>query len=169
LRRPFICQRGGDRETAVQIDLARSVAATPALIFATIADITSWPQIISSVIGIELLTPGPIRLRLDRVRFGVTTSEELEVSTMDRPHRLRLVGEDRGMRYELDHLVDAVFGAGSRLMLVFRTRTSTSTGRALADFTRTFMEVKLRDELEQDLADLAAAIEARASDLPAAV
>ena len=154
----------------MQIDLARPVAATPALIFATIADITSWPQIIASVTGVELLTPGPIglgtRLRLERVRFGVATSEELEVATMDRPHRLRLVGEDRGMRYELDHMVDAVFGGGARLMLVFRTRARTSTGRALADFTRTFTEIKLRDELEQDLADLVAAIEARASDLP---
>jgi hypothetical protein len=155
----------------VQIDLARSLAAPPALIFATVADIMSWPQIIGSVTRVELLTPGPIglgtRLSLGRIRFGVETTEELEIATMDRPHRLRLVAEDRGMRYELDHMVDAVFGAGSRLMLAFRTRPNTAAGRVLADFARTFMELRLRDELEQDLADLAVAIEAQASDLPA--
>jgi hypothetical protein len=159
------------RETAVQINLARSLAATPAVIFATIADVTRRPQIITSVTGIALLSPGPIRrgtrIRFERVRFGVATTEELEVAAMDRPHRLRLVGEDRGMRYALDHLIDAVFGAGSLLMLVFRTRASTSTGRALAEFTRAFTEITLRDGLELDLADRAAAIEARASDLPA--
>ena len=45
-------------------------------------------------------------------------------------------------------------------MLVFRTRSGTSTGRALYSVISPIMEIKLRDELEQDLADLAAAISA---------
>jgi hypothetical protein len=95
------------------------------------------------------------------MRFGAATSEQIEVATMERPHQLRLIGEDRGMRYERDHMVDAVFGAGSHLVLVFRTRASTPTGCAVADFRRTFTDINLLD-----LADLAAAIGARASDRP---
>lgn len=159
-------------DVAVQINVARLLAAKPASIFATVADVLSWPQIIGSVTRVELLTPGALapgtRLRLNRIRFGAETTEELEITAMDRPHRLRLNGEDRGMSYELDHMIDAVFAAGSRLLLAFRTRPTSSVGRVFGDFTRPFMEMKLRDELEQDLTDLVAAIEARASDLPAA-
>ena len=153
----------------MQIDLARTIAAPPPVAFATVADIANWPQIISSIERVELVTPGPIRdgthLRLTRIRFGRQTTEALKVATIERPRRLRLVADDRGMRYELDHMIDAVFGLGSRLLLIFRSNPDTNTGRVLAEFMRTFMEIKLRDELEQDLTDFAAAIEAaQASD-----
>ena len=46
---------------AVQINLAKTVAAQPAHVFAAISDIVDWPQIISSINSVELLTPGPIR------------------------------------------------------------------------------------------------------------
>ncbi len=81
------------RPTVVQIDLARTVAAQPAVAFATVANLTDWPQIIESVKSVELLTPGPIRagtrLREDRVTFGRDIMQEMQVATIERPHRLR--------------------------------------------------------------------------------
>src|SRR3981189_821100 len=56
---------------SVQIDLARSLAAPPALIFATVADIMSWPQIIGSVTRVGLLTPGAIGVGTRRGLGGV--------------------------------------------------------------------------------------------------
>jgi hypothetical protein len=148
----------------MQIEVARTVAARPATIFATVADIVNWPVLIRSVRAIELLTPRPIRvgtrLRQTRVVMGHETTDELEVVTIERPRRLRLVGETRGMHYELDHVIDAL-SVGSRLMMIFRSRPETPTGRGLQDFIAPFMEIKLRDDLEQDLNDLAAAAVSR--------
>ena len=144
----------------MQIEVARTVAAPPATVFAAVADIANWPLLIRSVRAIELLTPRPIRvgtrLRQTRVMMDHETTDELEVVTFERQRRLRLVGETRGMHYELDHLVDAL-SLGSRLMMIFRSRPETPTGRGLQDFVAPFMEIKLRDDLEQDLSDLAAA------------
>jgi hypothetical protein len=150
----------------MQIALARTVAAHPLMAFETVADIVEWPQMIRSIRSVELLTPGRVRvgtrLREQRIMFGHETTEEMRIAEIERPRRLRLVAEKREINYELDHLIDSL-GIGSRLMLVFRTRSGTSSGRALLSVISPLMEIKLRDELEQDLADLAAAISAKSA------
>jgi hypothetical protein len=147
---------------AVQIRLSKTVAAQPAEAFAVVANVLDWPDIIQSVKRIELLTPGPLqegaRLREERIMFGRIEKHELEILTIDRPHRLRMLIEHPDLGYELDHLVDGVYGGGCRIMLIVRSRHATSVGHAAQPFIAPFMEITLRDELEQDLSDLAAAI-----------
>src|SRR6267142_4578973 len=146
----------------MKIELTKTVAARPAAAFATVASVTDWPQIIESIKSVELLTPGPIRagtrLRESRILFGRDITQELEVATFERPHRLRLFAEHPDLHYELDYLIDAIFGGGSRIMLIFRSRPETSVGRALSPFMTPFMGITLRDELERDLVDLASAV-----------
>ena len=150
----------------MQIALARTVAARPLTAFKTVANIVEWPQIIRSIRSVELLSPGPVgagtRLRQQRIIFGHETVEEMRIAEIEPPRRLRLVAENQEINYELDHLIDSL-GTGSRLMLVFRTRSGTSTGRALYSVISPIMEIKLRDELERDLADLAAAVSAKSA------
>jgi hypothetical protein len=118
---------------------------------------------VRSVRSVEVLTPGPIRagtrLREVRIMFGAETTHELEVVTVDRPHRFRLQVDHPDLHYELDHLIDAVYGGSCRMMLIFRSRPSTDPGRVLQPLMAPFMGVNLRDELERDLADFAAAID----------
>jgi hypothetical protein len=151
----------------VQIELAKTVAAQPAAAFATVANVTDWPQIIDSIKRIELLTPGPIRvgtrLREDRIMFGRDITQDMQVATLERPHRLRLFAEHPDLHYEVDYLIDAVYGGGSRIMLVFRSRPETPAGRALHPFMTPLMGITLRDELERDLSDLASAVTAKTS------
>jgi Polyketide cyclase / dehydrase and lipid transport len=146
----------------VQINLMKTVAAQPAAAFALVANVVDWPQIIRSIISIEVLTPGPIRastrLREHRIMFGRDRVQELEVATIERPHRLRLLVDHTDLNYELDHVIDAVYGGGCRIMLIFRSRPETQAGRAVQPFMTPFMGITLRDELEQDLSDLAAAV-----------
>jgi hypothetical protein len=110
----------------VQIDLAKTVAAQPAAAFATVANVIDWPQIIDSIKWIEVLTPGPIRagtrLREDRIMFGRDSIQVMQVATIERPHRLRLFIEHPDLHYELDHLIDAIYGGGCRISLIFRSR-----------------------------------------------
>ena len=148
----------------MQID-AKTVAAQPPDAFAIVANVVDWPQIISSIKAVEVLTPGPVRagtrLREHRIMFGRNGVQELEVAAIERPHRLRLSADEPG--YELDHVIDAIYGGGCRILLIFRSRPGTPVGRAVQPFLSPFMGITLRDELEQDLADLAAAISRQAS------
>lgn len=148
----------------MQIELAKTVAARPATAFSILANVVDWPEIISSIRSIEVLTPGPIqtgtRLREDRIMFGAEVTQEVEIATIERPHRLRLLVDHPDLHYELDHLVDAVYG-GSCRMLIFRSSPATAAGRVLQPLMSPFMGVTLRDELEQDLSDLATAVSRR--------
>ena len=151
----------------MQIELTRTLSAVTASAFAIVANIAEWPEIIGSIRSIEVLTPGPIRpgsrLREERVIFGRKATQEVEVMTLERPHRLRLWVEHPDLNYELDYLIDAIHGGGCRLMLIFRGHPKTSAGRAVQPFIRPFAEISLRDELERDLSDLAAAVTRGAS------
>ena len=150
----------------MQIELHKTVAAKPQAVFRTIADIVNWPQIIRSVAAVELLTHGRVRVgtrvRLNRIIYGHQMIEELEVETFECPRRLRLVGESRGMHYERDHVIDRL-QIGSRLMFIFRSRAGTEPARAAQDFIAPFMQINLRDELERDFVDFAAAASELAS------
>jgi hypothetical protein len=154
-------------ERSVQISVSRNSAARASDAFAVVADIASWPGIITSIEDVALLDPGPLRagtrLRIRRIVFGHATAEELEIVEIERPRRLRLAGQSRDLHYERDHIIDAMQG-GSRLTLIFRPRPSDQVSRAALPFMTPFMEVNLRDELEQDLVDLAAAIAAKSSE-----
>jgi hypothetical protein len=113
--------------------------------------------------GIAQLRPIRVgtRIRAQRIMLGHETTEEMEIVEIERPRRLRLAGNSSGLHYERDHIIDAI-QTGSRLTLICRPRPATQVGRAALPFVTPFMEIKLRDELEQDLADLAAAISAHA-------
>ena len=149
----------------MNIEVKRYLDASPAEIFATVSDLESWPEIVRSVLKIDLLTDGPVgqgtRLRETRVIFSRTSTHDMEVANFDRPHRLRLAVTNPDIYYELDHVVDRVFGAASRVLLIFRTRPESAVGRAVHPFMTPFMEITLRDELERDLTDLVAAVKSR--------
>ncbi len=106
----------------------------PIVAFATVANVTDWPRIIESIRSVEVLTPGAIRvgtrLREDRIMFGRDSIQEMQVATIEKPHRLRLFVEHPDLHYELDHLIDAVHGGGCRIMLIFRSRPETPAGSA---------------------------------------
>ena len=69
----------------MQIELSHTVAAQPADAFAVVVNVHDWPQIIRSIKKVEVLTPGPLRrgsrLREDRIMFGRTAAQELEIET----------------------------------------------------------------------------------------
>jgi hypothetical protein len=146
----------------VRIELARTVAAQPADAFAIVSNVIDWPQIIRSIRTVEVLTPGPLRtgsrLREDRIMFGRAGTQELEVATIERPRRLRMLVKHADLHYELDHSLDAVYGSGCRILLIFQSMPATPARRALLPLMTPLLEITLRDELEQDLSDLAAAV-----------
>jgi hypothetical protein len=123
----------------MQIELAKTVASRPATAFAIVANVVNWPEIISSIKSIEVLTPGPIRagtrLREDRIMFGRGLTQELEIATIERPHRLRLLANHPDLHYELDHVIDAVYGGPDDADLSKQTCDADRTGFAASHVT----------------------------------
>jgi hypothetical protein len=152
---------------AMQINLTRNVSASPSEAFATVADLVNWPQIIGSVQSVELLTPDSIcegaKLRVSRFLFGRETTQLFHVAELKPPRQLRLFVEDPNIHFDLDHVIESVFGGACRIMLIFRSRPGTQVEKAAQPFLSPLMGVTLRDELEQDLLDLATAITVRSS------
>jgi hypothetical protein len=150
-------------EDVMQIEVVKTVAARPSKVFETVADAAHWPVVFGTVTAVEMLTRGPLRvgarIRETHLMFGQQSTEELQVVEIERPRRLRLTARSHGLNYERDHIIDAL-NVGSRLMLILRIppASQTQTGRALTSFITPFMEINLRDELERDLSDLAAAV-----------
>ena len=52
-----------------------------------------------------------------------------------------------------------MYGGGCRMMLIFRSHPATVPGQVLQPLMAPSMSVSLRDELERNLADFAAAID----------
>ena len=148
----------------MQIELSRTVATHPAGAFQIIADVLAWPLKLSSVLSVELVDAGPLkvgtRLRLTRLLFGREATLNMEVATIERPHRLRFFVAHPEFKYELDHLIDAIYGGGCRMTLIYRSRPHSDVGQALQPFLTPSMQILLRDELENDLAELAADVAA---------
>src|ERR1700726_2192640 len=126
----------------MQIELAKTVAAPPADAFAIVANVVDWPQIISSIKAVEVLTPGPVRagtrLREHRTMFGRDGPQELEVAAIEPPHRLRLWADQPDLGYELDHVIDAIYGGGCRVPLIFLSRPGTPGGGGVPPFLSPF-------------------------------
>ena len=146
------------------IEVGKPVAAPAVIVFATVADIMHWPQILSAVQSVEALDSGPARagtkLRVTRMMLGHLAAEDIEVIEIEKSRRLRLACEARGQHYERDHLIDAL-ELGSRLTLIVRPRPRASTEAAALPLFTPFLQVNLRDELERDLGEFAAAADAR--------
>lgn len=151
----------------MQINLTRNVAASPSVAFATVADIVNWPLIIGSVRSVELLTSNTIRegakLRVSRFLFGRETTQIFRVARFLPPRQLRLTVEDPDIHFDLDYVIESVFGGACRIILIFRSRPETQVEKAALPFLSPLMRISLRDELEQDLLDLATAITVRSS------
>lgn len=148
----------------MQIEVSRTVATHPRAAYETIADVLAWPLKLSSVLSVELVDAGPIkvgtRIRLTRLMLGRETTLNMEVAAIDQPHRLRFFVVHPEINYELDHLIDAIYGGGCRMSLICRSRPHTDVGRALHPFLTPSMQILLRDELERDLAELASDVAA---------
>lgn len=147
----------------MQIDASKTLSASPATVFRLVSNAVEWPLVLRTVQSVELLTEGDLglgaRLRERRLLLGTATVLESEVIEFTRPHRFRLFVEYSDRYFDRDFIIDAL-DSGSRLTLAIRAGSRASTGRALFDMLSPFLQVRLSDELDMDIADFAAALQA---------
>lgn len=138
------------------------IAAPPQRVFAVTADIPRWPEVISAIARVDLMTPGPVaagtRFKETRTMFGREAVEEMTVAELRPPERLVLTAENHGARYRAVHSF-APEGAGTILRLDFEGVPMTVAARLLAPIGW-MMKGHVVKQLEADLADLKRAAEA---------
>jgi hypothetical protein len=144
--------RGG----LVQIAVETVIDAPPAAVFAVAANIVVWPQFMSGIRNVEILTPGPIasgtRFRETRIMLGRTAAEEMTIAEFQSPNRLLLTAFNHGTDYTVDHTFTTA-GRGTRLSLRFEGRPVTLLSRLLSPLGRLFAG-SVRKQIEKDVADL---------------
>jgi len=141
--------------------VSTTVAAPPERVFEIAADVPRWAEVIRGVEGVEMLTPGPVRVgtrfRETRIMHGSKAAEEMTVAEFAPPHHFVLTAENHGARYRAEHRFTAEDG-GTKLTLSFE-------GKPVTLFARLMMPLGLllagavRRQLEADLADLKRAAE----------
>lgn len=140
----------------MQIELETIVAAPPAAVFSTLADVGNWARFMSGVESVEILTPGAIdagtRFRETRTMFGKTATEVMTVVEIAPPDRLLLAASNHGTEYRIEHQLTAVKD-GTRVSLQFSGTPTTSLARIFAPLGLLFAG-SVRKQVAKDLADL---------------
>jgi hypothetical protein len=140
----------------VRIAVDAVVDATPHVTFATATDIGAWPQIISAIQAVDMLTCGPMavgtRFRETRLMFGRQATEEMTVAELDPPRRFVLTAFNHGTAYRAEHVFEPE-DAGTRMTLAFEGRPTTLLARLFTPLGLLFLGT-LKRQLEADLADL---------------
>lgn len=140
----------------MKIGIEALIEAPCETVFAAVADIPEWPQYISAIESIDMLSPGPVeagtRFHETRVMFGRRATEEMTVAEISPPRRLVLTALDHGTAQRAEHLVEPL-GPQTRLRLVFEGQPSTLLARLLAPLGSQFLGAVKR-QLASDLADL---------------
>jgi carbon monoxide dehydrogenase subunit G len=149
-----------------EIAVARIIDATPARVWEVLTDLEHAAQTLCGVLSVQVLTDGPsalgTRWRETRKMFGRETSEELRVTDNDPVRRTQVRAESGGAAYVTEFVLTPLEG-GTRTELQMRFGAdllSPSVVQRVA--MKAFAGLATRattKQLEQDLADIAAAAE----------
>ncbi|MEQ1717620.1 MAG: SRPBCC family protein, partial [Hyphomicrobium sp.] len=148
---------------AMQIVVQQIVHAPRALTFAIACDIGGWPDLMSGIEKIEMLTREPVvagtRFRETRRMHGRVSAEEMAVAEINPPEHFVLTGESHGARYRIDHVFEDV-PEGTRMTLMFAATPLTMSARLMSPLALMFRAALLR-QIKADLDDVKTVIEAR--------
>lgn len=147
----------------MQTTVESRIAAPPEAVFAVVTDIARWPEIITAVERIDILTAGPIavgtRFRETRRMFGREATEVMTIAELAAPHRFVLTAHNHGTRYRAAHHVTPV-STGTLLHLAFEGHPESLLARIMVPMGLLMLE-HVRKQLARDLDDVKRAAEAR--------
>lgn len=150
----------------MQIEVSRQVAAPAAAVWEVMTDLASAPDVMGSVIAVEILEgSSPLTLgtrwRETRRMFGREATEVMAVTAMDPGRWYTVTALSGSTTYRSTLGVDPHGADASTLTMRFGATSSSFVSRALAATVGRMFLSSTRAALEADLADMARAAEAR--------
>lgn len=145
------------------VTVTEHIRAPREQVFAKLIDYENFPDFISAITSVELLTEGEIgvgtRFRETRVMFGKEASEEMEIVEFERPSRLVYTAASHGCRYRSTHeLVEK--NGGTELSLHFEGKGISFVGKLMSGLMGWMMSSACRKAIAKDFSDLKRALEA---------
>ena len=148
------------------VKVERDVSASPAVVWGIITDLDRSAEVIGGIIKIERLDDGSgfevgTAWNETRKMFGREATERLEVAHLEPGHSYTVEASGPGVRYVTVMAVEPK-AAGTLLSMSFEGH-ATSVAAKIGAFLGRFLTGKMRQLIEQDLADIATAAEQAAS------
>lgn len=146
-----------------ELRLTQHVDASVEAVWAVLTDIEHAAETLSGVVEVEPLTPGPyavgFRWREARKMFGMTASEEMEVTGVEAPHRTEITAVQGQVTYRTDFTLAPRPAGGTELRMLFSASQPPQRGltKLLGAAMSRLGASATRRMMEQDLQDIAAA------------
>lgn len=145
--------------------LKKHIEAPREKVFDVTTDLRKAAERIRGITRLEVLTDGPIgvgtRFRETRIMFKRECTEQMEITSFDRPQGYAVGCESHGCRY-LTEFRYTPAGSGTDVEMTFRAEPLTFFAKAMTFLMGPMLRKKLRQEMEKDLDDLKAWLEAPA-------
>jgi len=149
-------------------EVATEIARPAHEVFAALARIESLPEVVSSIVSVDMLTEGPVgvgtRFRETRVLFGKEASEVMEFSRFEPPREFEFVAESHGARYVTTTRVVDVSG-GSRVEMSFEATPISAVAKLMRPLAGLMLGA-CRKAMRGDIEDIKAALESGVDSSP---
>lgn len=141
----------------------KTIDAPAERVWALATDIARFPETLSGVNSVEVLTEGAFapgtRWRETRTMFGREATEEMWVGTVDPGRSYTVEAESHGMRYLSTFTFTAATPERTEVVLTFDGRAQGTVAKVMAMVTGPLASRSVGKALQQDLDDLAVAAE----------
>jgi ribosome-associated toxin RatA of RatAB toxin-antitoxin module len=141
----------------------RTIQASPEQVWALATDIARWPDTISGVDRVEVLSEGDFgpgtRWRETRTMLGREATEEMWVTATDPERFYTVEAESHGAHYVSTFTFTETAPEQTEVVLKFSGRPQSTVARVLAKVTGPVASRSVAKALQKDLDDLAAAAE----------
>lgn len=150
-----------------ELTVSQDVDAGPESVWAIITDFDLFEQTVSAIEKVERLDDGEgfgvgTRWRETRTMFGRTATEDMEVTSIDDGRSYVTEANSHGAHYRTVMSVEPLGSDRSRLSTRFGAEPHGFFTKVMAATVGRLFERATRKALEQDLAEIAAAAQARA-------
>ena len=146
----------------MSLTVSRHIDAAPSDVFEALTDLHRWPETVSAITKVEVLTDGPMnvgtRFRETRIMFKREATEEMEVVEFVPGRRYMTTAESHGSRYRSEVRV-VPDGSGSTVEMEFRGEPVSFMSKVLSPVCGVLFGGALRKCVEGDLDDIKAFIE----------
>ena len=147
--------------------MSEHVTAPPEVVFDVASDFRHAANFIQGIDSLEVLTDGPIgvgtRFRETRVMFGKKSTEEMEITEFDAPHRYVVEGESCGGHYRFEYRFVGDI-AGTNIRLNVETRALSFFAKLMSPLSKLMMG-PMKKCIAADLEDVKSLAEAKAGHL----
>ena len=136
----------------------KAINAGPEVVFQILTNMEKYPEVVSGITNIDVLTDGPVGLgtkfKETRVVFGREANEVMEFTEFEPPNRYVLEANSHGSHYRTVHEIKPNATGGTDLTLEFIATPVNIIAKVMSVVMMPLFKKAMVRCLEQDLEDV---------------